>query len=172
MASVDARILPANALLQRYATAGGGYTDCFETRLDGAFTLAAFVETFYVSPLFRLERWILAKLLGKPSTDAQALAVAQGSGDRFAVWRVEDRGPDQLLMCDDAGRTRSWFMVLPETHDGRPSTRLLFGSAVLPKRNQSGDSPGMGVLFHALLGFHKLYSRALLSSARRALLRR
>lgn len=46
------------------------------------------------------------------------------------------------------------------------STQLFFGSAVVPQRSSSEGRAGMGPLFAALLGFHKLYSRALLWSAR------
>jgi hypothetical protein len=42
---------------------------------------------------------------------------------------------------------------------------LYFGSAVVPLRRKSGE-PALGFTFSALLGFHKLYSRVLLSTAR------
>ena len=67
-------------------------------------------------------------------------------------------------MCDFLGQTRSWLMVAPEG-DG---TRLYFGSVVV-----AGDHPGArGPRYphKLLLGFHKLYSRALLAAARRRLL--
>ncbi|NJN00825.1 MAG: hypothetical protein HC793_04460 [Aquincola sp.] len=48
--------------------------------------------------------------------------------------------------------------------DGQP-TRLFFGSAVVPRVDAQSGRRRMGVVFHALLGFHKLYSRALLSAA-------
>ena len=44
-------------------------------------------------------------------------------------------------------------------------TQLFFGSAVVPQRYPSGARGSMGLVFTALLGFHKLYSRALLWSA-------
>lgn len=44
-------------------------------------------------------------------------------------------------------------------------TQLFFGSAVVPRRSSSGAGGSMGWVFTALLGFHKLYSRALLWSA-------
>ena len=49
-------------------------------------------------------------------------------------------------------------------------TLLFFGSAVVPPRRSSGSRSHMGPVFTALLGFHKLYSRALLWSARARLL--
>ena len=44
-------------------------------------------------------------------------------------------------------------------------TRLYFGSAVVPERNAKTGQAKYGFAFHAMLGFHRLYSRALLRSA-------
>lgn len=96
--------------------------------------------------------------------DAQRLARAEI--DAFAAWTVEGRAPDQLLMCDYLRRTRSWLMVLPI--DG--GTRLYFGSAVVPVRRESGELT-LGSTYLSLMGFHKLYSRPLLNSARSRLRR-
>lgn len=158
--------LPPDALLARYATSGA-YTDCYAIELSRRIALAEYVETFYTGGIFRIERWLLRWLMSRPSTDVQARQVAQGEVEEFAAWRVEDRLDDQLLMCDVHGRTRSWFMVSP-TGDGA-GTRLYFGSAVVPLRGRAGEPPRMGGGFRALLGFHKLYSRVLLSAAGRRL---
>jgi hypothetical protein len=42
-----------------------------------------------------------------------AVRWSAGPGIRSAVaaWRVEERGADQLLMCNFSGRPRSCFMV-------------------------------------------------------------
>ena len=69
--------IPANALHAHYATTGG-HADCYAADAPAPVSLAAFVLAFYTSPLFRLERWILAVVLGRPSTDAEAKAVAVG----------------------------------------------------------------------------------------------
>ena len=45
------------------------------------------------------------------------------------------------------------------------STRLYFGSAVVPELDAKTGQSSYGFGFHALLGFHRLYSRALLRSA-------
>jgi hypothetical protein len=66
-----------------------------------------------------------------------------------------------LLMCDYLRRTRSWLMVEPL----EAGTRLYFGSVVVPVRDASGRLE-LGSPYSALLGFHKLYSRILLASAR------
>ncbi|MES2905377.1 MAG: hypothetical protein V4696_14430 [Pseudomonadota bacterium] len=175
--------IPDNALHAHYA-ATGGHADCYAAiiprrardKREGV-SLAAFVFAFYTSPLFRLERWILAVVLGMPSTDAEARAVAVGEAPfdvpgtkgcataRFAAWTFEARSDDQLVMCDYQGRTRLWFMVLRLAQDGREEgTRVYFGTAIAASRG--GRVP---FAFRALMPFHHLYSRALLWSAVRGL---
>lgn len=155
--------LPPEALLQRYV-AQGAYTDCYATELPMAVPPANYVEAFYTTSLFKLERVLLAWLARRPSHDAEARDLAAGSAQRFAAWRVEARDAGQLLMADDSGRTRSWLMCAPI--DGAPTrTRLYFGSAVLPRTDPATGERRMGAAFAALLGFHKLYSRLLLRSA-------
>lgn len=163
-AAVSPAELPGQALLARYGR-DGGYADCYTTVLPRPVSLAEFVEAFYTTRLFRLERWLLARL-GHASTDEQARQLAAGERERFAAWTVEGRAPDQLLLCDAVGGTRSWLMVAPAEGGG---TRLHFGSAVVPRRRGPGQRPRMGVVFHALLGFHRWYSRALLRAAWRRL---
>jgi hypothetical protein len=132
--------------------------------------LAAFVEAFYTTGIFKLERLVLAHLASHPSTDLEARQLAQGTLAKFAAWSVEARSADQLLLADTTGRTRSWLMVAT-AQAVAPSTRLYFGSAVLPVRSPTSGRARLGFGFSALLGFHKLYSRALLSAARARLLR-
>lgn len=153
--------MPPPALLARYAR-DGGYTDCYATEIGGHVALARYVEAFYTTPLFRTERLILRLAISAPSTDAQARQVAGGTIDHFAAWRVEGRAPDQLLMCDLYGSTRSWFMVEPVDDGASPRTRLYFGSAVVAAAMRRPT-------FRLLMGFHVLYSKALLRSARRRL---
>jgi hypothetical protein len=154
--------LPEHALLARYA-GGGGYADCYATELPGNFTQAEFVTAFYTTWLFKLERVILKWLVAKPSTDQQAEELARGGRASFAAWTVEASAPNQLLLRDVLGNTRSWLMVEPR-HDGGV-TRLYFGSAVVPRQGAAGKRR-MGLRFRALLGFHRRYSRALLAAAR------
>src|ERR1019366_9113400 len=78
----------------------GIYADRFSVTVDRVVSMADFVFAFYTSPVLRIERLILRVLLGAPSTDAEAGAVATGSGTSFAVWRVGERTATQLLMCD------------------------------------------------------------------------
>lgn len=144
--------LPQDALLQRYREQGA-YTDCFAIDVPGQVAHAAFVEAFYTTAVFKLERLLLALFVARPSRDAEARELASGQRQQFAAWSVEGRAPDQLLMCDYAGSTRSWLMASPAGQ----GTRLYFGSAVVRSRQ--------GGVFRALLGFHKLYSRILLRAA-------
>ena len=159
--SITTAELPASALLRKYCR-GGAYTDCFVTEIPVSISLPQYVEAFYTTTVFKLERWILTRFVAKPSTDSDARRVAHAQVDSFAAWSVEERAPDQLLMCDYVHRTRSWFMVEPMAGGG---TRLYFGTAVVPVRTRSGKLT-LGSAYLALMGFHKLYSRILLRSAR------
>ena len=167
MTSVHPCPLPAGALLARYADAG--YVDCYTATVSRGVSHAEFVETFYTGAVFKLERWLLKLVVGRPSTDEQARELASGGRADFAAWRVEDRSPDQLLMCDIGGRTRSWLMVSADPVGN--ATQLYFGSAVVPARRSSGGRPRMGMAFAALLRFHKIYSSVLLAAAHARLAR-
>lgn len=153
--------LPDDALLQVYAKRPECYTDCFSAHLPNSVSLSEFITAFYSTKLFGLERLILKWTVKRPSTAADILALSQGTTDNFAAWSVEARQTDQLLLCDMQNRTRSWLMARSEA-DG---TRVFFGSAVTPPHGETD----LGLIFKSLLGFHKIYSRALLSSAIKAL---
>jgi len=156
-------VVPSGSLLGRYL-ASGAYTDCYVTELPAVVSHAQFVEAFYTTSLFKLERLLLKLFLSRPSTDAQAKQLAEGQLSSFAAWSVESRAANQLVLA--AGRTRSWLMVVGCPSTAPIRTQLFFGSAVVPRRSSSDDRRGdIGPLFAALLGFHKLYSRALLWSA-------
>ena len=163
-ASVRTSTLPPHALLSKYANAGA-YTDCFTAEIGRPVSHAEFVEGFYTSPAFRLERLVLGLFLAKPFSNAQAKQLAAGALSEVSAWHVEGRTANELLMCDFLGRTRSWLMVSATSEQ---STSLYFGSAVVP--GKGAKKPGAGIVWKALHGFHKLYSRALLGSARRRLL--
>ena len=169
MSAVQACELPQHALLRRYLD-GGGFADCYAIDVAGNVTQADFVEAFYTSGLFKIERWILKVLAASPSTDAQARQLAAGQLTRFAAWTVESQTPAQLLLADVSARTRSWLMVSPTASpSGAPRTRLHFGSAVVPRPAAPGQEPRLGWPFTLLLGFHRLYSRLLLRAASRRL---
>ena len=156
--------LPPDSLLARLASERGAYADAYTLRLPRAVSLAEFVEAFYTTRLFKIERGLIA-LFGRPSSDAMARAVARGEGERLAVWTIEARKPDELLMHEDSGATRSWF----KAEAGASGTTLWFGSAVVPRRRSPDGQPRFGWVFHVLLGFHRWYSRALLAAAAKRL---
>ena len=163
LTSVHHCALPVGAALGAYVHEGA-YTDCYAVVLPRVVTQSEFVEAFYTTAVFKLERWLIARFLSRPSTDTQARRLAQGGLGTFATWSVEQREPDQLVLA--AGRTRSWLMASANLGSGLPGTTLYFGSAIVLRRDGSG---AMGWQFRALLGFHKLYSRVLLSAAGRRL---
>jgi hypothetical protein len=156
--------LPANALLHRYC-GSGAYADCYVAEVTGCVSQAEFVEAFYTTCVFKLERLILRLMVSRPSTDMEAKQLANGTTDSFAAWRVESRTPDQLLMSEFTGRTRSWFMAVGSASAHPLNTRLFFGSAVVPTRSAKTGRTSLGPVFSALIGFHKLYSWILLRAA-------
>jgi hypothetical protein len=157
--------LPDGALLGAY-TKNGAYTDCYAVDIAFGVSHAQYVTAFYTTSVFKLERLTLKWAASKPSTDTQAAQLAAGTADSFAVWRVEGRCENQLLLCDLYGRTRSWLMVAPLVTERNAGTRLYFGSAVVPVKNSTTGTSTLGFSFRALLGFHKLYSQVLLHAAK------
>src|SRR5450755_632828 len=99
MFSITQKPLPNDDLLSTYQRGTrpdrpdrwGQQGDCFEMTVHQPVSLSDFVAAFYASPVFRIERLLLQVLARAPSTDAQARAVAEGSGYSFAVWRVGER---------------------------------------------------------------------------------
>ena len=171
MATVKPCELAQASFLRKYAQ-DSGYADCYVTEVAGSVSQAAFVEAFYTTWLFKIERAILKWLAGRPSTDIEAKQLSVGSVTSFAAWRVEDQSAEQLLLAHFTGRTRSWLMaVVDDSTATGTSTRLYFGSAVVPMKNKTTGARKMGFAFHALLGFHRLYSRLLLSAAGSRVLR-
>lgn len=145
--------LPPHALLASY-TNSGSYTDCYSVRVDRPVSLSEFMEAFYTTRIFKLERWLLASTLRLASTDDEAKLLARGEVEQFSAWQVETRQVEQVVLA--AARTRSWLMVAPFDQ----CTTLFFGSAIVPHQNG-----GLGWQFTMLLSFHKVYSRVLLRAA-------
>lgn len=160
MAPIIASEVPQEALLQRYKR-DGSYTDCYHMDLPLHISMPEYIAAFYTTPLFKIERGILSLLAGKHSSDEAAHNLAQGHVANFAAWSVEDRSSNQLLLCDFLGRTRSWLMAEPH----QSSTRLYFGSAVVPKSKSADGKASFGFAFDSLHGFHHLYTKALMRAA-------
>ncbi|WP_299280273.1 hypothetical protein [uncultured Tateyamaria sp.] len=153
---IDEITTPDGSLIADYARRVGYYTDCFETPVAAPVSLPDFITAFYTQPLFRAERVVLRLLARAPSSDAEVAALASGRGETFAVWRVEARRDDQILLAERSGRTMSWLQATPDA--------LRFGSVVVPVPGRGG-APTLGPVFQSLMGAHKVYSRALLSGA-------
>ncbi|MFT5395941.1 MAG: hypothetical protein ACI85N_001129 [Gammaproteobacteria bacterium] len=165
MFSIESCDIPDDALLSKYLK-DYTYTDCYRTDIASTVTHAQYVVAFYTTLIFKLERLILKLAVSRPCTDAQAAQLATGKLDEFAVWHVEGRCDNQLLLCDFKSRTRSWLMVVPIADDNDVRTRLYFGSAVVPVVNPKTGKTSLGFVFRSLLGFHKLYSVVLLCAAK------
>ena len=157
--------LPTQALHKRYQIEGA-YVDCYTTVIRGVISHSQFVEAFYTTLLFKLERLVLFVLLAKTSTDGQARRLANGELDQFAAWTVEGRAENQLLMCDFKSSTRSWLMVVHEDWDGDVVTRLFFGSVVVRPVDRKTGLPKLSLFFRLLMPFHRIYSRGLLAAAK------
>ena len=158
--TITACSLPENAFLKSYASRPGHYTDCFETDVAFDVSLKDFIEAFFTSPILRLERRLLG-LAGMPSKHQDALSLADGTGHKIAGWEIEQRDENQLLLTIFQNGIRTWLMVSPI----ESGTKLLFGSAVIPKYTDS-ETPKVGGVMRALTGFHLLYSRIVLSAAK------
>lgn len=147
------------------------YRDCFVTTVPRTVSLADYVDAFYNSWLFKLERWILAVLLRLPSRDDEPRRLVQGSCERFSAWVLTARTDEQLLMSDFQSATRSWFAVAPTSGGSCVVTQLYFGSGIAAVLDGTQGAPRMTLGFRLLGGFHVLYSRLLLAAARARLLR-
>lgn len=164
--SIRSSQLPENSLLVKYRKIAGAYTDCYTTDVSTSVSHAQYVNAFYTTSVFKLERFILKWTVSKPSTDDDAKRLADGISDAFAAWKVEARTENQLLLSDFINRTKSWLMIVPLISGG---TRLYFGSAVVPAKTTGTGKSSLGVIVRPLLGFHKIYSVALLYATKRRL---
>ncbi|MEX0733604.1 MAG: hypothetical protein WD944_12285 [Steroidobacteraceae bacterium] len=165
MYSITSCAVPEAKLLNAYLR-DGTYVDCYATDIAKPVSQAQYVEAFYTTVVFKIERLLLKWAVSRPSTYAQAKRLAAGTINSFATWHVESRSENQLLLADFSRRTRSWLMVAPLPRNRGATTRLYFGSAIVPVTDSKTGRAGLGFRFRALLGFHKLYSKVLLYAAR------
>ena len=171
MFSIEKCPVPTNTLLNQYDI-HGGYVDCYSTEIDEQVPFPEFIFAFYTTLLFKLERLILKLTVSRPSTDAEARQLSDGSIAKFAAWQVENRSENEILLCDFLGRTRSWLMAVPVSSNDGHRTRLHFGSAVVPRQNSKTGKRSLGFGFRALLGFHRIYSVLLLYAAKTSIRQR
>ena len=95
---VVAAPLPEGALLHAYAERGA-LVDCWAVELPQALDLTDYLLGFAHCWLFRLERRLLG-WAGHPTTASDVQALAMGSAQGFAIWRVVvDGGWSQAALC-------------------------------------------------------------------------
>ncbi|MEM9388014.1 MAG: hypothetical protein AAGA68_23365 [Pseudomonadota bacterium] len=158
--SIESTSLPAGALLQAYQRPNC-YVDCFSVFCTSGVEHSRWVRAFLDSRVFRLERAVLRTLASADSSDEAVAALITGGAETFAVWTVEHRTPQELLLRDRTARTRTWWRTQPETH----GVRLYFGSALVPKVNEDGEQHGTLGPWRWTIPLHRAYSRWLVSSA-------
>lgn len=144
------------------------FQDCFVVDVPRAVSLADYIDAFYSSLPFRLERRLIQWLIGKGSSAEDVRALAAGRSESFSAWLVLARTENQILLGDFQNNTRSWLAVLPQGNG--QVTRLHFGSGIRSVRDPETGEPTMSWGFRVLGGFHILYSKILLAAARRGLL--
>lgn len=155
--------VPDDALMQRYVGQGATYTDCYCVEVPLQVSLSEFVTAFYTTPLFRAERLILSIAMRKRIRDDDIDGMLSGRAEEFAIWRIEARGENELLVCDKRGATRSWFSAVPKPNG---ATDLYFGSVVVAQPNQP-----LPKIVQVTTTLHVFYAKSLLRTARQRLLR-
>ena len=161
--------LPTQSLLHKYP-AHEAVVDCYQLTVSDSYSHQQFISAFYSSWLFNIERFILRLVVNKPSSPQQLQHLVCGTGDKFAVWHVEQRSDNQLLLCDDFGHTRSWLMIEAGLDsDLQPITTLYFGSAVIIKKYPVNNKYPLS--FRLLGRFHHWYSIALLRAGKNRMLK-
>jgi len=170
MFSIKAAAIPDGGLINSYAIQAGCYTDCFVAEISQDVTLSDFILAFFNTPVFRLERLLLGLFASRPSTDDDVANLASGAGNSLALWKVDARDDNQLIMSVGSGPIRSWLMVVSDQTAAHTS-QLYFGSAVLPVEIGPNGKPKIGKSFRIFHGVHKFYTRLLLWSTVRRLKR-
>lgn len=161
MFAVSKCAIPDGALTRPYAAQHGVSVDCYKAEVCGDVSLEEFVGRFYRGRLFKMERWLIEKVVGATSSEEQLENLLQQKSTKFSAWAQIAREPAQMIMRDYQGKTCSWFMTAP--HEA--GTTLYFGSIVNPD-GRSGHVEGVSkMIFTLLLPLHGLYSRLLLSQA-------
>jgi len=158
--------LPDDSFLHDYQK-NNNFTDCYKVLIHRNVSGLEFVEAFYTSWLFRLERLIIAIFVLRPSTDKQLLKFLRFQRPTFSAWTIERSSAEQWLMCDYQGKTRSWFMVKPFQNES--ITELYFGTAILANAKDKFGNSRLTLFFRLLLLFHRHYAIWLLNAAKRRL---
>ncbi len=169
MPKVIATALPSNALSAAYKEQGA-FVDCYYIDIATDISLAEYIQAFYTTAIFKLERSLLSLATFKRTKDDEAVKLSLGESDTYSIWTVEGREDNQVMLRDFTGNTRSWLMV-EKASGSEMNTRLYFGSVVVPKSKAENGQASFGVLFNLLSKFHQVYSKALLTAAYKRLLK-
>ncbi|WP_299989607.1 hypothetical protein [uncultured Ruegeria sp.] len=168
MRQVEEHSIPEGSLLHQFAKRPGYHADAFVAHVGFVPSQSEYIMAMFDSPVFRIERALLALAAFKPSFAKDVAALALVENDQIACWKTVQRTQQELQMKVEKGRVRTWLMVEPAQGG---ASKLWFGSAIVPKPAQTGKAGGIGFVFRTLMGFHKLYSRVLLRAAIRGLKR-
>ena len=122
--------------------------------------------------MFKVERTILSIATFRLALDNEAVELSLGESESYSIWTVENRLTNQIILRDITKKTRSWLMVQNSRANEANTTRLFFGSVVIPKEASENEQATFGFLFHVFGRFHQLYSKALLNAAYNKLLRK
>ncbi len=170
--SVSSGSVPEGAFISQYSTTHGGYSDCYYVDIQKDVALSDYILAFFNTPIFRMERLILNLVPSGRSNEQCVLGLASGTGDKMACWKTEKRDENQLLLAVGDGPIRTWLMVQgKQSSETTPTktTRLYFGSAVLPTSMTKDGHPKLAIVFKLFSGLHIFYSRLLLWWAARDL---
>lgn len=159
--------LPDIALSVKYREKGA-FVDCYYIDIPKEISLEKYIQAFYTTILFKVERGILSISTLKFASDKDAVQLSLGQTKDYSIWSVENRQDNQILLAEFTGKTKSWLMVQPRKNS---MTRLYFGSVVVPKNLSDSGQASFGLLFHVLSKFHQIYSRALLKAATKKLMK-
>ena len=153
--------IPMTALVKAYQGQPKTRIDCYKIYADKLVNLEYFVGRFYRGRLFRIERALISRFTGHPSSDKQLNDLLSATSKTFSAWTQSARNENQLIMCDYQGRTCSWFMVEPQDE----GTSLYFGTVLKPTQYFKGLEWLSKPIFTLFLPAHGLYSRLLLGAA-------
>jgi len=161
--------VPLDALSVGYLKEGA-FVDCYYIDIPKEVTLEQYIQAFYTTFLFKVERSVLSLVTFTLAKDSEAVDLSLGKTERYSIWTVEKRKSDQILLCEFTENTRSWLSVKVIKVEGVITTRLYFGSVVIPKSVSENGEGNFGFIFHLLGKFHKVYSKSLLNAAYKKLI--
>lgn len=158
--------VPEGSFLKAYEGREGCETDCFQADVPGHPDIDRFVHIFFDTWVFRIERRLLALLGEDYATSEDVAALAGRSSDTLAAWTVQDRSADEIILAFKRPRGRTWLQAT-QLDGSLGSTRLRFGSALLPNIDSEGQTASISWGLKIGLPLHRLYARLLLAAAAR-----